>query len=85
MNQTVETILKAVLIFAGLFVSADVLALFDAKTIAVLSGAIASVVAIGFDVYSTYRLKKQGIVSTTPAVNVAAPGSPQELAAQEKK
>lgn len=85
MNQTVETIIKAVLILAGVLgVGSGMIKIFDEKTIALVAAAIASLVTVGIDVFSTYRLKQQGIVSTDPVANVAALGTPAKLVATEK-
>ncbi len=84
MNQTVETILKAILILAGVFVGTETLKIFDEKTVATVAAALAALVAVGTDVYSTFRLKKQGVVSTNPVVNAAEPMTPAKLATEEK-
>ena len=86
MNQQLETVIKAVLIIIGLLFGTETVAPFDAATINQLVGVLIALGgASGLDQWSTWRLKKQGIVSTTPQVNVDAPGSPAELAAEEKK
>lgn len=85
MNQTVETILKAILILGGVFgLGSETIKIFDEKTVAVVAGAIAALVTVGMDVYSTFRLKKQGVVSTNPVVNAAEERTPAKLAAEEK-
>jgi len=84
MNQTVETIIKAVLILAGVFVGTETLKIFDEKTVATIAAAIAALTTVGMDVYSTMRLKKQGVVSTNPVVNAAETMTPAKLVSEEK-
>jgi hypothetical protein len=85
MNQQLETVIKAALMLLSLVLGTETLAVFDAAFVNKLAALSAIIGAYGVDQWSTYRLKKQGIVSTTPQKNVDAPGSPQQLAAEEKK
>lgn len=83
MNQQIETVIKALLVIAGLVFGSGAVVLFDSVLVSQTSGVIAALGAIFVDQWSTYRLQKQGIVSTDPVANVAAPGSPQKLAREE--
>jgi len=82
MNLKIGSAVKAIAILIGLVLGADVVS--DTK-LDQIAGAVTVLATIGWDFYETFRLHKQGIVSTTPQVNVDAPGSPAELAAEEKK
>lgn len=84
MDLKIGTILKAILIVAGLLVGSETVAPFATETMVnEISGALAVLGSVFYDVFETFRLKKQGIVSTSPAANVAAPGSPAALARKE--
>lgn len=86
MNQSLETVIKSLLVvFSMLFATGTLVWPTETATVNTISAALATALAVAIDAYSTYRLRKQGIVSTNPVVNVAAPGSPAELAAAEKK
>ena len=74
--------LKALGVLIGLILGSDVI---DGTKIDQIVGALTVLATVGWDLFETFRLHKQGIVSTTPQANVEAPGSPAELAAAEKK
>jgi len=82
MNLKIGSALKALGVLIGLILGADVI---DGTKIDQIVGALTVLATVGWDLFETFRLHKQGIVSTTPQVNVDAPGSPAELAAEEKK
>ena len=82
MNLKIGSAVKAIAILIGLVLGADVVS--DTK-LDQIAGAATVLATIAWDFYETFRLHKQGIVSTTPQANVEAPGSPAELAAAEKK
>jgi len=82
MNLKIGSAVKAIAILIGLVLGADVVS--DTK-LDQIAGAVTVLATIAYDLWETFRLHKQGIVSTTPQVNVDAPGSPAELAAEEKK
>jgi len=81
MNLKIGSIVKALAIIVGLFLGSDVIS--DTK-IDQIAGAVSVLAAVVWDIYETFRLHKQGIVSTSPQANVEAPGSPRELAAKER-
>jgi len=82
MNLKIGSAVKAIAILIGLVLGADVVS--DTK-LDQIAGAVTVLATIAYDLWETFRLHKQGIVSTTPQANVDAPGSPAELAAEEKK
>jgi len=82
MNLKIGSALKALGVLIGLILGADVI---DGTKIDQIVGALTVLATVGWDLFETFRLHKQGIVSTTPQANVEAPGSPAELAAAEKK
>lgn len=82
MNLKIGSIAKAVAILLGLFFGSDVIS--DTK-VDQIGGALAVLGAIAWDLIETFKLHKQGIVSTSPAENVAAPGSPQQALKEERK
>ena len=74
--------LKALGVLIGLILGSDVI---DGTKIDQIVGALTVLATVGWDLFETFRLHKQGIVSTVPQANVDAPGSPEHLAAVEKK
>jgi hypothetical protein len=82
MNLKIGTAAKALAILVGLVLGSDVIS--ETKMDQIV-GAVTVLGAVVWDVWETYRLHKQGIVSTTPQKNVDAPGSPHQLAAEERK
>lgn len=81
MNLKIGSALKALGVLIGLILGADVIS--ETKMDQIV-GALTVLAVVGYDIWETFRLQKQGIVSTSPAANVAAPGSPQKLAKEEK-
>lgn len=81
MNLKIGSALKALAILIGLFLGSDVIS--DTKLDQIV-GALTVLGTVAWDLYETFRLQKQGIVSTDPVANVAAPGTPAQLVATEK-
>lgn len=82
MNLKIGTAAKALAILLGLFLGADVI---DDTRVDQIAGAVTVLATVAWDVWETFRLHQQGIVSTSPVANVEAPGSPEQLAAKENK
>jgi hypothetical protein len=80
MNLKLGSALKALGLLLGLFLGADVISetMWDQ-----ISGAIIVLATAGWDLYETIRLGKQGVVSTSPAENIADPRTPEKLIAKE--
>jgi len=87
MNLKIGSAVKAIAILIGLVLGADVVS--DTK-LDQIAGAVTVLATIAYDLWETFRLHKQGIVSTVPAANVEAMSAPatktpEKLAAEEKK
>jgi len=87
MNLKIGSAIKAIAILLGLILGADFIS--DTK-LDQIAGAATVLATIAWDFYETFRLHKQGIVSTVPAANVEAMSAPatktpEKLAAEEKK
>lgn len=82
MNLKIGSALKALAVLIGLFLGSDVVS--EAQWDQIV-GALTILGAVGWDLYETYRLHKQGVVSTNPVVNAAEPMTPAKLVAEEKK
>lgn len=82
MNLKIGSALKALGVLIGLILGSDVI---DGTKIDQIVGALTVLATVGWDLFETFRLQQQGIVSTKPQANVEAPGSPQELAAKENQ
>ena len=82
MNLKIGTAAKAIAILLGMFLGSDVI---DETKIDQVLGALAVLAAVAWDVWETFKLKKQGIVSTSAKANVAAPGTPEEVLQQEEQ
>lgn len=82
MNLKIGTAIKAIAVLLGLFLGSDVIE--DTK-LDQIAGAASVLAAVGWDVWETFKLKKQGIVSTSAAANVAAPGSPEKVLKAEQE
>jgi hypothetical protein len=80
MNLKIGTAVKALLVLIGLFLGSDVV---DDTKADQIAGAATVLGAVGWDVWETFKLKRQGIVSTSAAANVAAPGSPEKVLKEE--
>lgn len=80
MNLKIGTALKALALLIGLFLGADFISETKLDQIA---GALTVLATIGWDIYETVRLDKQGVVSTSPTENIADPRTPEKLAAKE--
>jgi hypothetical protein len=80
MNLKIGTAVKALLVLIGLFLGSDVI---DDTKADQIAGAVTVLGAVGWDVWETFKLKRQGIVSTSAAANVAAPGSPEKVLKEE--
>ena len=81
MNLKIGSALKALAILIGLVLGADVIS--DTK-LDQIAGALTVLATIGWDMYETFRLQKQGVVSTSPLANVATEMTPAKLVAEEK-
>ena len=82
MNLKIGSIVKALAVLLGLFLGSDVI---DDTKIDQIAGAVSVLAAVVWDVWETFRLQKQGIVSTSPLANIADPRTPEKLAAKENK
>lgn len=82
MNLKIGSAIKAIAILVGLVLGADVV---DNTKLDQIVGAATVLATIAWDFFETYRLQKQGIVSTSPLANVADPRTPEKLAAKENK
>lgn len=80
LDLKIGTAIKSFLVLLGFFLGSDVI---SETQIDQFAGAAAVLIAVGWDAYETYKLKKQGIVSTSAAANVAAPGSPELVRKEE--
>ncbi len=85
MNQQIETLIKAGLILLSMLLGTETIPLFDEKLASLVSAAVAGSLAVALDQWSTRKLKKQGIVSTSALANVEAPGSPEKVLKAELK
>lgn len=78
MNLKIGSALKALAILLGMFLG------LNEELVAQFAGGAFIVGSIGWDLYETFRLQKQGVVSTSPAANVAQSMSPAKLAIAEE-
>lgn len=82
MNLKIGSALKALAVLIGLWLGADVISETQLDQVV---GALSILAAVAWDLYETFRLHKQGVVSTSPVVNAAEPMTPAKLVAEEKK
>lgn len=85
MDLKVGSAVKALLILVGMFLGVEIDVSQVETAITAISGAVMILAAIGWDIYETVRLKKQGVKSTSPKVNAAEPMTPAKLVKEEAK
>ena len=81
MDLKIGSFLKALGILVGLVLGSGIV---SEEIIAKIVGALTVLATVGWDIYETMRLAKQGVVSTEPTTNIADPRTPEKLAAEEK-